>query len=66
MDCALLGPSYQQDDRQNCRLLVRPGTARPKTFLKAIGEFGRQDKTPRAGDSPVVPVGHSGGGFWAS
>ena len=65
-DCALLGPSYHQDDKQNCRLWCDPRNGSAKAFLKAIGEFAAQSKHPELETAPWCLWGHSGGGFWAS
>jgi len=65
-DCALLGPSYQQEDKQNCRLWCDPRNGSAKTFLKAIGELASKSKHPELETVPWCLWGHSGGGFWAS
>lgn len=65
-DCALLGPSYQQEDKQNCRLWCDPRNGSAKTFLKAIGEFAKLSKRQELEVVPWCLWGHSGGGFWAS
>jgi hypothetical protein len=65
-DCALLGPSYQQDDKQNCRLWCDPRNGSAKTFLKALGELASKAKHPELESVPWCLWGHSGGGFWAS
>jgi hypothetical protein len=45
-DCAFLGPSYQQEDKQDCRLWCDPRKGSAKTFLKALGEFAQKAKHP--------------------
>ena len=65
-DCALMGPSYQQEDMQNCRLWCDPRNGSNKTFLKAIREFAEKSNHPELGSAPWCLWGHSGGGFWAS
>jgi poly(3-hydroxybutyrate) depolymerase len=65
-DCALLGPSYQQDDKQNCRLWCDPRNGSNKTFLKSLDEFAEKSKHPELKEVPWCLWGHSGGGFWAS
>lgn len=65
-DCALLGPSYQQEDGQNCRLWCDPRHGSHKTFLRALDEFAAQSKHPELAKAPWCLWGHSGGGFWAS
>jgi len=65
-DCALLGPSYHQDDKQNCRLWCDPRNGSAKTFLKALGELAVKARHPELESVPWCLWGHSGGGFWAS
>lgn len=65
-DCALLGPSYHQDDKQNCRLWCDPRNGSAKTFLKALGDLAVKSKHPELETVPWCLWGHSGGGFWAS
>jgi poly(3-hydroxybutyrate) depolymerase len=65
-DCALLGPSYHQEEKQNCRLWCDPRNGSQKTFLRAIGEFAVQSRHPELASVPWCLWGHSGGGFWAS
>lgn len=65
-DCALLGPSYQQEDKQNCRLWCDPRNGSAKTFLRAIAEFASKSNHPELEKLPWCLWGHSGGGFWAS
>lgn len=65
-DCALLGPSYQQDDKQNCRLWCDPRNGSDQAFLMAIQEFAEKSKHPELATAPWCLWGHSGGGFWAS
>lgn len=65
-DCALLGPSYQQEDKQNCRLWCDPRNGSSKAFRKALVELGAQAKHPELAEVPWCLWGHSGGGFWAS
>src|SRR4029079_18068304 len=38
-DCALLGPSYHQDEKQNCRLWCDPRNGSRQTFLRCLDEF---------------------------
>jgi hypothetical protein len=65
-DCALLGPSYQQNDKQNCRLWCDPRNGSDRTFLMALREFAEKSKHPEVERVPWCLWGHSGGGFWAS
>jgi hypothetical protein len=65
-DCALLGPSYHQDDKQNCRLWCDPRNGSAKTFLKALHDLGVKSGHTELESVPWCLWGHSGGGFWAS
>jgi hypothetical protein len=65
-DCALLGPSYHQEDKQNCRLWCDARNGSSKTFLRAIAEFAVKAKYPELQQVPWCLWGHSGGGFWAT
>ncbi len=65
-DCALLGPSYHQEDKQNCRLWCDPRNGSEKTFLQSLNELAVQSKHPELATVPWCLWGHSGGGFWAS
>lgn len=65
-DCALLGPSYEQEDGQNCRLWCDPRNGSEKTFLQALQDLAEKSKHPELARVPWCLWGHSGGGFWAS
>ncbi|MEZ6140617.1 MAG: hypothetical protein R3B84_08605 [Zavarzinella sp.] len=65
-NCALLGPSYGQGEKQNCRLWCDPRNGSAKTFLKCLDDFSQQSKRPELTTIPWCLWGHSGGGFWAS
>jgi uncharacterized protein (TIGR03067 family) len=64
--CALLGPSYHQEDKQNCRLWCDPRNGSETTFLKALDEFATESGHAELKSAPWCVWGHSGGGFWAS
>jgi lysophospholipase L1-like esterase len=64
--CALLGPSYHQDDKQNCRLWCDPRNGSGKAFLNALRDLGKRSRHPELEQVPWCLWGHSGGGFWAS
>jgi lysophospholipase L1-like esterase len=64
--CALLGPSYHQEDKQNCRLWCDPRNGSDKTFHQTISEFARKSGHAELEQVPWCLWGHSGGGFWAS
>lgn len=65
-DCGLLGPSYHQDDKQNCRLWCDPRNGSEKAFLKALNDLAGKSQHPEVAEVPWCLWGHSGGGFWAS
>lgn len=65
-DCALLGPSYHQEDKQDCRLWCDPRNGSQKTFLRALGELAAKAGRPEIETAPWCLWGHSGGGTWAS
>ncbi len=65
-DCALLGPSYHQDDKQNCRLWCDPRNGSRQTFLNGLSDLAAKAKHPELKTVPWCLWGHSGGGFWAS
>ena len=65
-NCALLGPSYHQKDKQNCRLWCDPRNGSHKTFLRGLQDLGKISGHPELTTVPWCLWGHSGGGFWAS
>lgn len=65
-DCALLGPSFHQGEKDNCRLWCDPRNGSDKTFLKGLADLAAQTKHPELATAPWCLWGHSGGGFWAS
>lgn len=64
--CALLGPSYHQEEGQDCRKWCDPRNGSEKTFLRSLEDFAAQTKHPEIAKVPWVLWGHSGGGFWSS
>jgi poly(3-hydroxybutyrate) depolymerase len=65
-DAALLGPAYQQAEKQNCRLWCDPRNGSDRTFLRALEDLGTQSHHPELKCVPWCLWGHSGGGFWSS
>lgn len=65
-DCALLGPSYHQEDGQNCRLWCDPRNGSRTAFLKGLDDLAAKSGHPEVARVPWCLWGHSGGGFWAS
>ena len=64
--CALLGPSYQQEDGQNCRLWCDPRNGSRVRFLQALDDLADRSNHPEVATVPWCLWGHSGGAFWAS
>ena len=65
-DCALLGPAYTQEDKENCRLWCDPRNGSGAVFLKALDALAEKTGHPELKTVPWCLWGHSGGGFWAS
>lgn len=65
-DCALLGPSYHQKEKENCRLWCDPRNGSGKVFLDALRDLAAKSGHPELERVPWCLWGHSGGGFWAS
>lgn len=65
-DCALLGPSYKQEDKQDCRKWCDPRNGSRDRFLQALRDLAAKSDHPELDDVPWCLWGHSGGGFWAS
>jgi poly(3-hydroxybutyrate) depolymerase len=65
-NCALLGPSFQQEDKQDCRKWCDPRNGSEKAFLRALADLAKSSGHPELATAPWCLWGHSGGGFWAS
>jgi hypothetical protein len=65
-DCALLGPSYKQADKQDCRKWCDPRNGSRTAFLRALESAAEATKHPELAEVPWCIWGHSGGGFWGS
>lgn len=65
-DCALLGPSFEQEDGQNCRLWCDPRNGSRARFLQALDDLAGKSGHPELKTVPWCLWGHSGGAFWAS
>lgn len=65
-DCGLMGPSYQQQEKQNCRLWCDPRNGSGKTFVRSLRDLAQRCGRPELESVPWCLWGHSGGGFWAS
>jgi hypothetical protein len=65
LDMALLGPSYQQAESQDCALWSNPRNGSDKTFLKALSDLAAKSNHPEVATVPWALWGHSGGGSWS-
>lgn len=65
-NCALLGPSYGQEDGQDCRAWCDPRRGSAKAFLRGLDELSTISQHSELKDIPWCLWGHSGGGFWSS
>lgn len=65
-DCALLGPSFEQQDGDNCRLWCDPRNGSRARFLQALDDLAKTSGHPELATAPWCLWGHSGGAFWAS
>ncbi len=64
-DCALMGPSYEQPEKENCQLWCDPRNGSDNAFQKSLQELGSQSAHPELATVPWAIWGHSGGGHWA-
>lgn len=64
-ECALVGPSYEQPEKENCGLWCDPRNGSEKKFLQALGELATQSGHPELATVPWALWGHSGGAAWA-
>jgi hypothetical protein len=65
-DCALIGPSYEQKDGQDCALWCDPRNGSRSRFLLALRDLGAKAGHPELEGVPWCLWGHSGGGTWSS
>lgn len=65
-DCALLGPSYHQEDGQPCQKWSDPRLGSRARFLQALGDLAAKSGHPELATVPWCLWGHSGGGAWVS
>ncbi|MFM7129223.1 MAG: hypothetical protein ACKO0V_07675 [bacterium] len=63
---ALLGPSFEQEDGQNCRMWCDPRNGSRTRFLQALDDLAKASGHPELATAPWCLWGHSGGAFWAS
>ncbi|HAH47242.1 MAG TPA: hypothetical protein DCM07_20775, partial [Planctomycetaceae bacterium] len=64
--CALLGPSFHQAEKQNCRLWCDPRNGSSKVFVESLQKLAKLSGHPEVATAPWCLWGHSGGGFWSS
>src|SRR4051812_13780713 len=65
-DCALVGPSYRQGEKQDCRLWCDPRKGSADVFVTALKDLAKKSKHPEVESVAWCLWGHSGGAFWAS
>jgi len=65
-NCALLGPSFHQAEKQNCRLWCDPRNGSNKVFIESLKKLAKLSGHPEVATAPWCLWGHSGGGFWSS
>lgn len=65
-DCALLGPSYEQEDQQDCRKWCDPRYGSEAAFLRSLKDLAAKAGHPEIETVPWCLWGHSGGGTWSS
>ncbi|MCY2935325.1 MAG: hypothetical protein NT172_14290 [Planctomycetota bacterium] len=65
-DCALLGPSFEQEDAQDCRKWCDPRNGSRARFLQALDDLAQKTGHAELATAPWCLWGHSGGAFWAS
>lgn len=64
-DCALLAPSYEQPQKENCQLWCDPRNGSGQAFLRALRDLGKMSGHSELSKVPWAIWGHSGGGHWA-
>ncbi len=65
-NCALLGPSFEQADGEDCRLWCDPRNGSRDRFLQALNDLAEKSGHPELASVPWCLWGHSGGAFWSS
>jgi len=64
-DCALLAPSYEQPEKEDCQLWCDPRNGSAAVFERALADLGAHSGHPELATVPWALWGHSGGGHWA-
>lgn len=65
-DCALLGPSFEQEDKQDCRKWCDPRNGSAQAFLNGLRDLALKSGHPELERVPWCLWGHSGGAFWST
>ncbi|MEM6471168.1 MAG: sialate O-acetylesterase [Planctomycetota bacterium] len=63
--CALLAASYEQPDKDDCRLWCDPRNGSGQAFQRSLVDLGRMSGHAELSIVPWALWGHSGGGFWS-
>ena len=64
-DCALLAPSYEQPEKEDCQLWCDPRNGSDGVFQRCLADLGGKTGHPELATVPWALWGHSGGGHWA-
>jgi pimeloyl-ACP methyl ester carboxylesterase len=64
-ECALLGPSYEQPEKENCGLWCDPRNGSEKKYLQALNDLAAKSGHAELTKVPWALWGHSGGAVWA-
>ena len=64
-DCALLAPSYEQPEKEDCQLWCDPRNGSDGVFQRCLTDLGEKAGHPELATVPWALWGHSGGGHWA-
>ena len=62
--CALLGPSYEQFNKDDCAGWADPRNGSETRFLQALADLAKQSHHPELEMVPWALWGHSGGAGW--
>ncbi len=63
--CALLGPSYEQPEKESCALWCDPRNGSDKKYLQALDDLAKASGHAELSKVPWALWGHSGGANWA-
>ena len=63
--CALLAPSYEMRQDDDCQMWCDPRHGSGAAFQKALKDLGAMSQHPELEQVPWALWGHSGGGHWA-